>query len=94
VIAINRALAVAEVDDAAAGLASLPDPADDPRLETYQPYWAARAELLSRVGAARAGKDAHNAALADARRAYDIAIGLERDPAVRNFLLARQRQLP
>jgi predicted RNA polymerase sigma factor len=94
VVAINRALAVAEVDDAAAGLASLPDPADDPRLETYQPYWAARAELLSRVGAARAGKDAHNAALADARRAYDIAIGLERDPAVRNFLLARQRQLP
>ncbi len=94
VVAINRALAMAEVDGAAAGLALLPDPADDARLETYQPYWAARAELLARVGASRTGKDAHNATLSDARHAYDIAIGLERDPAVRNFLLARQRALP
>lgn len=105
VVAINRALAIAEVDGAAAGLASLPDPADDARLETYQPYWAARAELLSRVGAHRAdeasafgihGADrkARTVALNDARRAYDLAIGLERDPAVRNFLLARQRRLP
>jgi RNA polymerase sigma-70 factor (ECF subfamily) len=105
VVAINRALAIAELDGASAGLASLPDPADDARLETYQPYWAARAELLSRVGTRRAGEpasvaaqranaDARTIALADARHAYDIAIGLERDPAVRNFLLARQRQLP
>ena len=28
-----------------------------------------------------------------AREAYDIAIGLERDPAVRKFLLARQFNL-
>ena len=83
------------------------------RLETYQPYWAARAELLSRfpdrrgdetsrAGARGAdapasvedqGANVCTVALNDARRAYDIAIGLERDPAVRNFLLARQRQL-
>ena len=42
--------------------------AADPRLAEYQPYWAARAELLARTGA-------H----AEARQAYDIAIGLERD---------------
>jgi predicted RNA polymerase sigma factor len=105
VVAINRALAVAEVEGAQAGLAALPDPARDARLETYQPYWAARADLLSRVGTRRAdaastfgdqGADdeARRVALNDARRAYDIAIGLERDPAVRAFLLARQRQLP
>ena len=30
----------------------------------------------------------------EARRAYEIAIGLERDPAVRRFLLRRQSALP
>jgi RNA polymerase sigma-70 factor (ECF subfamily) len=116
VVAINRAVALAEVQGAGAALGALPNPADDPRLETYQPYWAARAELfsrfaanrgeplsrlgvdcgepLTRFGADRAESDARAAALDEARRAYDIAIGLESDPAVRNFLLARQRQLP
>ncbi len=42
VVAINRALAVAEVHGAAAALAALPNPALDARLESYQPYWAAR----------------------------------------------------
>jgi predicted RNA polymerase sigma factor len=64
-------------------LTQLPDPVADPRLETYQPYWAARAELLSR---------AH--AYDEARHAYALAIGLESDPAVRNFLIARQANLP
>jgi RNA polymerase sigma-70 factor (ECF subfamily) len=76
VVAINRALAVAEAKGPAAGLAALPE---DPRLDTYQPYWAARADLLARLG------DGENA-----RRAYDLAIGLERDPAVRAFLLGRR----
>ena len=53
------------------------------RLMEYQPYWAARAELLARTGA-------HD----EARRAYEIAIGLERDPAVRRFLQRRQSGLP
>ena len=51
VVAINRALAVAEVRGAQAGLAALPDPETDGRLAEYQPYWAARAELLGRAGA-------------------------------------------
>jgi predicted RNA polymerase sigma factor len=79
VVAINRALAIAELHGAAAALAAMPVLVADARLAEYQPYWAARAELLTKAGA-------H----AEARRAYEIAIGLERDPAVRRFLLHRQ----
>ena len=79
VIAINRALALAEVQGAAVALGAMPEAADDPRLAEYQPYWAARAELLTKTGN-------HH----EARRAYDIAVGLERDPAVRRFLQRRQ----
>jgi predicted RNA polymerase sigma factor len=84
VVAINRAVALAEsTGDVHAALAALPDPANDPRLETYQPFWAARADLLARTGT-------HHE---EARRAYDMAIGLESDPAVRTFLLTRQHLL-
>ena len=55
VIAINRALAIAEVDGAGAALAALPEVAADARLAEYQPYWAARAELLAKAGATRRG---------------------------------------
>ena len=79
VIAINRALAVAEVDGPGAALDVMPDATNDTRLANYQPYWAARAELLSRC-----------AAVMEAREAYDMAIGLERDPAVRRFLMKRK----
>lgn len=82
VVAINRALAVAGRDGAAAALAAMPQIASDARLADYQPYWAARAELLARTGD-----------LAEARRAYDLAIGLERDPSVRRFLQGRQSAL-
>jgi predicted RNA polymerase sigma factor len=82
VIAINRALAIAERDGAGAALAAMPAVAEDARLAEYQPYWAARAELLARTGAN-----------GEARRAYEIAIGLERDGAVRRFLQARQAAL-
>src|ERR1700719_619263 len=50
VVAINRALAIAEVDGAKPGLAAMPQVESDARLAEYQPYWAARAELLSRTG--------------------------------------------
>ncbi len=53
---------------------------EDARLIEYQPYWAARAELLARVGRR-----------AEAHQAYETAIVLERDPAVRRFLQKRQR---
>jgi RNA polymerase sigma-70 factor (ECF subfamily) len=82
VVAINRALAIAELRGPPAALEAMPDPVADPRLTQYQPYWAARADLLARTGA----RDA-------ARHAYDVAIGLERDPAVRRFLQERQAAL-
>jgi RNA polymerase sigma-70 factor (ECF subfamily) len=79
VVAINRAVAVAETQGAAAGLAALDALSDDARLADYQPYWAARAGLLARMG---------DATRADS--AYERAIGLESDPAVRRFLQQRR----
>jgi RNA polymerase sigma-70 factor (ECF subfamily) len=79
VVAINRALAVAELDGCEVALGLLDELAADVRLKEYQPYWAARAQVLARVGAR-----------GPAHHAYDVAIGLERDPAVRRFLRARQ----
>ena len=75
VVAINRAVAVAETQGRRGGLAALDALSDDARLAEYQPYWAARAGLLARMG---------DAAAADS--AYERAIGLESDPAVRRFL--------
>ena len=82
VVAVNRALAIAELHGANVALEALQEVADDGRLAEYQPYQAARAELLARTGA-------HG----EARRAYEIAIGLERDPAVRRFLQRRRSAL-
>jgi RNA polymerase sigma-70 factor (ECF subfamily) len=83
VIVVNRALAIAEIHGAGAALEALQEVAADVRLAEYQPYWAARAELMAKTGA----RD-------EARHAYEIAIGLERDPAVRRFLQQRMSTLP
>ena len=82
VVAINRALAIAEMHGASAGLDAMQEVAADSRLAEYQPYWAARAELLAKTGAHQ-----------EARHAYEIAIGLERDPSVRRFLQQRRSAL-
>src|SRR5262249_32537620 len=82
VAAINRAIAVAETKGASAALAALDACAEDARLKEYQPYWAARAGLLARAGEVDA-----------ARKAYELAIGLESDPAVREFLQRRCEEL-
>jgi RNA polymerase sigma-70 factor (ECF subfamily) len=82
VVALNRAVALAEVQGPAAGLAALDAlaaPTGDARLADHQPWWAARADLLLRLGR-------H----ADAAAAYDRAIGLESDPVVRAFLQQRR----
>jgi RNA polymerase sigma-70 factor, ECF subfamily len=81
VVAINRAIAIAEGRGAAQGLKVLDGLSADARLAEYQPYWAARAGLLARAGA----RD-------EAGHAYDRAIGLEADPAVRRFL-QKKREL-
>jgi RNA polymerase sigma-70 factor (ECF subfamily) len=82
VVGINRAIAVAQGHGPAAGLAALDALADDARLGEYQPYWAARAGLL-----------AHSGEIDAAAQAYDRAIGLEADPAVRDFLQRRRALL-
>ena len=78
VIAINRAIAVAETSGPYQGLAAL-DALDDKAILQYQPYWSARAHLLARTGASDASA-----------AAYDRAIELESDPAVRHFLQQRR----
>jgi predicted RNA polymerase sigma factor len=83
VVAINRALALAETAGTAAALEALQHSGADLRLAEYQPYWAVRAELLAKSGA-----------VDEARRAYEIAVGLEHDAAVRRFLQRRLRALP
>ena len=82
VVAINRAVAVAELRGPAAGLLALEAVAEDPRLAAYQPYWAARAGLLARTGEVEAADEA-----------YERAIGLESDPAVRRFLQRQRSEL-
>jgi RNA polymerase sigma-70 factor, ECF subfamily len=82
VVAVNRAVALGETAGPAAGLAALDEFARDPRLVGYQPYWAARADLLAGLGR-RASADA----------AYAQAILLEPDAAVRRFLEQRRARI-
>jgi RNA polymerase sigma-70 factor (ECF subfamily) len=82
VVQINRAVAMAELNGAEAGLRELNQVAGDLRLATYQPYWAARAQLLADCGHTK-----------EADAAYGQAMGLEIDPAVRRFLQARREAL-
>ena len=82
VVAINRAIALTELRGPQAGLGMLDSVAGDARLADYQPYWAARAGLLARLGSVQ-----------EADAAYERAIGLERDAAVRQFLQRRREAL-
>jgi RNA polymerase sigma-70 factor, ECF subfamily len=81
VVAVNRAVAIGEIDGADQGLAAL-DAANNASMSQYQPYWSARAHLLARAGR-------HELA----RVAYDHAIGLAIDPAIRSFLQKRKNRL-
>jgi RNA polymerase sigma-70 factor (ECF subfamily) len=72
---LGHAVAVAESEGAAAGLALLQSlPAD--RLVSYQPYWVTRAHLLAQTGD-----------VAKAQAAYAQAIGLTENPAIRRYLM-------
>ena len=72
------AAALAEAKEAERGLAVL-DALNPDAVSCYQPYWAVRAHLLESLG-----RDA------EAQHAYDRAIGLAEDPAVREFLLQKR----
>jgi RNA polymerase sigma-70 factor (ECF subfamily) len=82
VIAINHAVAIGEAAGPEAGLVRLDALSGDARVLEYQPYWAARAELLARAGQAET-----------AGAAYQRAIGLASDDAVRMFLQVRLDRL-
>ena len=82
VVTINRAVAIAEAGDPREGMAELDRLEGDKRLSDYQPYWAARAGLLAQLGDTAA-----------AHAAYQRAIGLELDEAVRRFLQKRSAAL-
>lgn len=83
VAAMNRALALGELHGTEAGLKALESVNEDPRIRSYQPYWAARAHLLSLAGA-------HS----EARHAYEVAAGLAPDPAIRKYLQQLRDALP
>jgi len=72
------AATVAEANGPEAGLELLDD-IEPEAVSAYQPYWAVRAHLLQKLGKT-----------AEASDAYDRAIGLAEDPAVREFLLQKR----
>lgn len=78
VVAVNRAVAVAQTRGPAAALALIEDIGAQAALAGFEPYWVAKAELAAKTGD-----------VAEARRAYEIAIGLQADPAARAFLVER-----
>ena len=78
VVALNRAVAVAELHGPAAGLAEV----DGLDLPGYHLFHATRADLLTRLG--RTG---------EARAAYERALELATNPAERAFLTGRRREL-
>ena len=75
VVALNRAVAVAEVDGPDVALAAI----RDLPLDVYAPYHIVRADLLRRLGRS-----------ADAVAAYDRAIDLSTNDTERDFLIARR----
>jgi RNA polymerase sigma-70 factor (ECF subfamily) len=81
-VLVSRAAACAEAIGPDHGLAQL-DALPIDEIRAYQPYWTLRAHLLARTGDAAA-----------AHAAFDRAIGLSDDPAVRAFLLRRRNRAP
>jgi RNA polymerase sigma-70 factor, ECF subfamily len=78
VVALNRAVAVAEVHGPAAALESVGEIA----LAGYHLFHATRADLLRRLGRT-----------AEAATAYDAAIALTANPAERRYLASRRESL-
>ena len=78
VVAMNRAIAVGELHGPAAGVAAL-DAIDPELLAGYQPFHAARADLLSRAGRSE-----------EALGAYDEAISLTTNRSELEFLVGQR----
>jgi RNA polymerase sigma-70 factor, ECF subfamily len=82
VIALNRAVAVAQVAGPETGLAAMNDLAGEPSMAEYRFFHAARADLLRRLGRS-----------ADAVAAYDRALALAPNGPERAFLERRRREV-
>ena len=78
---VAHAAALARVEGPRAGLAAL-DAIDDAAVQRFQPAWATRARLLEEAGRA-----------AEASHAYERAISLATDLAVRRYLARRRSKL-
>ncbi len=78
VVALNRAMALAELEGPDAALAAIEPLTTDKRMVDYQPYWAARGHLMAGAG--------HKP---EAREALTLALGLTTDTAVRHYLQGR-----
>lgn len=76
---VGRAATYGEAGHPQAGLIQLDDlPAAD--IQSYQPFWAVRADLLAKLGQQEL-----------ARAAYARAIGLSQSPAIKDYLAGRMR---
>ena len=83
VVALNRAVVLAELDGPAVALAEVDRlPEIQPSMSTYHAWHATRADLLRRLGRS-----------ADARAAYDAAIAATENPAERAYLSRRRGSL-
>jgi RNA polymerase sigma-70 factor, ECF subfamily len=80
VVALNRAIALGERDGPAAGLTAL-DALDPAPVATYQPFHAARADLLARAGRTP-----------EALAAYDRALEVTTNKSERTFLESRRAE--
>ena len=80
VVALNRAVALAQVAGPAAGLAAIDALAEDAALVEYRFLHAARADLLRRLGRT-----------AEALEAYDRALALGPNRAEHDFLAGRRQ---
>ena len=78
IVALNRAVAIAELDGPNVALAQI----DSLPLDGYHAWHAARADLLRRLGRG-----------AEARSAYDAAIAATQNPAERAYLTRRREHL-
>lgn len=78
---LGRAAAFAGVQGPQTGIALLDEIPPD-HVQSHQPYWATRADLLAKLNQPEAARDAYNRAL-----------GLTEDPSVRDFLQSRLKGL-
>jgi RNA polymerase sigma-70 factor, ECF subfamily len=82
IVSLNRAVAVAMADGASSGLALIEQLAAAGDLENYHLFYAARADLLSRVGS-----------MAEAAKSYARAVALVTNASERRFLERRLREV-